>query len=154
MVTAALSDTILISGAVLGVSVVLLTVPMLKVIITILGILFLIKMGWHSWRAPVLSQTSENETRRYWTLPRRVGHTLRASLLNPHAIMDTVIVIGGGSVMYSRPDDKLAYAIAAMLVSWMWFVALSLAGRLLVELPHSFRLLKGFNDLAPEVPRL
>ena len=127
VVTAALPDTILIGVAVLGVSAVLVVAPMLKEILTLLGIVFLVWMGWKSWRTPVHPGTSDGAARTYWTLRRQIMHTLRASLLNPHAMMDTVVVIGGGAAFYTTPGEKLAYALAAVLVSWVWFFALSLA---------------------------
>lgn len=148
VVTAALADMILIGMAVLGVSAVLLVAPMLKEILTLLGIVFLGWMGWQSWRAPVHPETSDGAVKAYWTIRRQVMHTLRASLLNPHAIMDTVIVIGGGAALYTTPGDKLAYAMAAVLVSWVWFFALSLAGRALAQLRHRARTLQWVNRIS------
>lgn len=131
VVTAALSDTVLIAVAVMGVSLVLLAIPWLKAGLTVLGLLFLVWMGWQSWNTPVHSGSSDDLSHAYWTLRRRVLYTLRASLLNPHAIMDTVVVIGGGAALYSHAGDRLAYASAAIFVSWAWFFAISLAGRFL-----------------------
>ena len=148
MVTAALSDTILVGMAVLGVSAVLVVAPMLKEILTLLGIVFLVWMGWQSWRTPVHPGTSGDAARAYWTLRRQIMHTLRASLLNPHSIMDTVIVIGGGAALYTTPREKLTYALAAVLVSWVWFFALSLAGRALAQLRHQARTLQWINRIS------
>lgn len=148
VVTAALADTILIGVAVLGVSAVLVVAPMLKEILTLLGIVFLVWMGWQSWRTPVHPETSDGPARAYWRLRRQIMHTLRASLLNPHAIMDTVVVIGGGAALYTTPSEKLAYALAAALVSWMWFFALSLAGRALAQLRHQARTLQWINRIS------
>lgn len=148
VITAALSDTILIAGAVLGASMILLALPVLKDVLTLLGIVFLGWMGWKSWRIPVHALSSDAGAAAYWTLRRRVMHTLRASLLNPHAIMDTVVVIGGGAAMYSAPAEKLSYALAAVLVSWFWFFALSLAGRTLGHLRHQARTLLWLNRVS------
>ncbi len=134
VVTAALSDTVLIVVAVMGVSLVLLAIPWLKDILTVLGIVFLAWMGWQSWKTPVYTGLGEDSSQAYWTLRRRVFYTLRASLLNPHAIMDTVVVIGGGAALYTHSLDRLAYASAAVFVSWTWFFAISLAGGFLRHL--------------------
>lgn len=142
VITAALSDTLLIGVAILGVSVVLLAAPMLKEILTLLGIIFLLWMGRQSWRTAVQPMAFSDGAMVYWTLRRRIMHTLRASLLNPHAIMDTIIIIGGGAAMYTTVGEKLAYAMAAVLVSWLWFFAISIAGRALGQLKNQVSTLK------------
>lgn len=70
------------------------------------------------------------------TIGPRILYALRASLPNPHAILDTVVVIGGGAALYSTAGERLAYAAAAVLVSWGWFFGISLAGRALGQLRH------------------
>lgn len=145
VLTAALSDTVLIVAAVLGVSLVLSALPALKEALTVLGIIFLVWMGWQSWRTPIHVGASDDAAMAYWTLRRRILHTLRASLLNPHAIMDTVVVIGGGAALYSAPAEKIAYALAAVLVSWAWFFVISLAGRAFGRLRDQARTLRWIN---------
>ncbi|AEJ38673.1 Lysine exporter protein (LYSE/YGGA) [Sulfobacillus acidophilus TPY] len=147
VITAALSDTILIGVAVLGVSAVAMVAPVLKEILTLLGIVFLVWMGWQSWHSLVHPETFGSAAP-YWTLWRQIMYTLRASLLNPHAIMDTVIVIGGGAALYSTPREKWAYALAAVLVSWLWFFGLSLVGRALAQLRHQARTIKWLNRIS------
>ncbi|MDA8192993.1 MAG: LysE family transporter [Thermaerobacter sp.] len=104
-------------------------------------------LGWQSWHSPVRAAQS-SDTAAYWTLRRRLLHTLRASLLNPHAIMDTLVVVGGGAAAYATPADKLAYALAAVLVSWVWFFAISLTGRGLGRLRDQTRTLRWVNRLS------
>lgn len=55
---------------------------------------------------------------------------LGVSLLNPHALLDTVVLIGGLS---SRLDagGRLAFGLGAATASACWFFSLSLGGRLL-----------------------
>ncbi len=143
--TAAMSDTVLIVFAVLGVNVVLVAVPALQDILTVLGIFFLVWMGIQSWRAPVVNNLSDDKIGAYWTLKRRVGHAWRTSLLNPHAILDTVVVIGGGAAIYVHPAQKIAYTVAAVTVSWLWFFLLSMAGRFLGRLRNQGRTLRWIN---------
>jgi L-lysine exporter family protein LysE/ArgO len=128
ILTAALSDSCLIAFAVAGVSLVVLALPALKTGLSLLGILFLLYMGYKTWTAPVVSGSEEGKTAS-WTTARRVRYSLSVSLFNPHAIMDTVVIIGGGAALYATAADKWAYAGAAMLVSWLWFTGLTLAGR-------------------------
>lgn len=130
VITAALSDTLLIGLAVAGVSLLLLAIPALRLVLSLAGVIFLIYVGWTTWSSPV-SGPDARAPEEDWSLWRKVRYSLSVSLLNPHAIMDTIVVIGGGAAVYTSPWDKWAYAIAASIVSWLWFVTLSLAGRLL-----------------------
>lgn len=148
VITAALSDSILITGAVMGVSLVLLALPALKTALKLLGVIFLVWMGWQTWRHSEHSAMDHNDLMAYWTIARRIKHTMRASLLNPHAIMDTVVVIGGGAAVYGSASDKIAYALAATMVSWGWFFAISWLGRGLGRLNHRERVLRWLNRLS------
>lgn len=127
VVTAALSDTTLIVAAIAGVSLVVLAVPVLREILSAAGVAFLLYMGYKSWTAA--AQAAETERAQGWTLGRKIRYSLSVSLLNPHAIMDTVVVIGGGAALYGAVADRWAYALGATLVEWLWFFGLSLAGR-------------------------
>ena len=146
VITAALSDTILIILAVLGISGLVTALPLLKEFLTALGAAFLIWMGWQSWHSRQLA--TDDEILTYWTLKRRVIHTLRASLLNPHAILDTVVVIGGGAILYPSFPEKVAYGSAAIIVSWLWFFLLSLLGRWLGRLKGRLPTLTWINRIS------
>lgn len=125
VVTAALCDTLLIGIAVGGISLVLLSSVWLVRIIYGSGIVFLAFMGWKIWGAsPAAEQTAELSVR------RQIAFALSVSLLNPHAIMDTVGVIGVNSLQYDG-SDRWLFAAAAAAVSWVWFFALACTGRLL-----------------------
>ncbi|MCL4496263.1 MAG: LysE family transporter [Firmicutes bacterium] len=151
VITAAVSDTTLIILAVLGVSVIVTALPLLKDILMALGAAFLLWMGWQSWHSPIDKVGSEDETMAYWTLKRRIMHSLRASLLNPHAIMDTVVVIGGGAALYPSLPEKMAYGSGAILVSWLWFLLISLAGRKLGRLRDQSRTLAWINRVSAAI---
>ncbi|MEB7350231.1 LysE family transporter, partial [Staphylococcus haemolyticus] len=55
--------------------------------------------------------------------------SLSVSLLNPHAIMDTVGVIGTSASVYDG-YDKFIFSLATILISWIWFVLLAVLGRM------------------------
>ena len=132
VVTAALCDTTLVSAAIAGVSLVILAVPVLRTVLSIAGVAFMLYMGYKAWTAPVGAEDAEEA--RGWTLGRKVRHSLSVSLLNPHAIMDTVVVIGGGAALYATAADRWSYALGVVLVSWVWFLGLSLAGRVIYRI--------------------
>ncbi len=127
VITAALSDTVLIALAIGGVSLVLLAIPALRTVLSIAGVLFLAYMGYKTWTAH--AGTGGDVPSGEWTLSRKVRHSLSVSLLNPHAIMDTVVVIGGGAAIYTTMADRWSYALGVTFVSWIWFLGLSVAGR-------------------------
>lgn len=129
ILTAALSDTMLIVGAVAGISVVVLTMPALKMLLGIAGILFLLWMGYKTWTARVESSVLGLDNAD-WSTKKKIHYSLSVSLLNPHAILDTVVIIGGGAAFYSTAEERAVYAFGAVLVSWAWFLALATAGYL------------------------
>jgi len=146
VITASLCDTLLISLAVLGLSVMVVGSRWFGTILLAAGVLFLIYMGAVTWRSRPVSVSREPGRTQGETLPpkKQVAFAMSVSLLNPHAILDTVGVIGTSSLKYAGAD-KWAFALACILVSWIWFFGLALAGRLLGHLDRSGRLLAVLN---------
>lgn len=136
VITAALSDTTLIMFAIAGVSLVVLAIPALRLMLSIAGVLFLVYMGYKTWMTPSTATDAEASSPE-WTLGRKVQRSLSVSLLNPHAIMDTVVVIGGGAAIYGTMADRWSYAVGVTLVSWVWFFGLSIAGRAIYRTARS-----------------
>ncbi|MCL6517226.1 LysE family transporter [Alicyclobacillus sp.] len=128
VLTAAVCDTLLIALAVWGVSAIVLEVRWLRYTFGAIGIVFLLYMGISAWR----ENPGQNESAAItaWTVRRQMVFTASVSLLNPHAIMDTLAVIGGSAAAYSAWPERIAFGVASALVSWLWFFGLSLAGHL------------------------
>lgn len=144
IVTASLCDTLLISLAVLGVSVVVLTYYWLKTVLLLIGICFLLYMGIVTWRSkPALHQDKAVS----FPPKKQIMFAMSVSLLNPHAILDTIGVIGTNSLQYAG-YEKVAFAVACMLVSWVWFAGLAMVGRLSGELDKSGRFLFVLNRVS------
>ncbi|GAA4713445.1 LysE/ArgO family amino acid transporter [Brevibacillus fulvus] len=143
--TAAICDTILILLAVLGVSLVVLTVTWLKTLLFAIGIFFLLYMGWLTWKSKPETGSSQQAER--FSPKKQMMFAASVSLLNPHAILDTVGVIGTSSLVYAG-GEKWSYTIACILVSCVWFFALALAGRMVGQLDRSGRLLRILNRLS------
>jgi L-lysine exporter family protein LysE/ArgO len=130
VVTAALCDTLLIAAAVSGVSVVVLHVGWVKAALGWIGVVFLGYLGWATWRRdPALDAPGEAVAA--WPVRRQVAFAASVSLLNPHAILDTLGVIGTTALRYPAGPPRLAFAAACATVSWLWFTGLFTAGRLL-----------------------
>lgn len=128
VMAAAICDTLLIVIAVLGVSTVVLTVPGIKVVLGVVGVGFLLYIGWLTWRAD--GQTAIDQAAALWPIKRQIVFAVSVSLLNPHAILDTIGVIGTSSLAYAGAD-RFAFTAACVLNSWLWFCGLAIVGRTL-----------------------
>jgi L-lysine exporter family protein LysE/ArgO len=142
VITAALCDALLILLAVMGVSLVVLSVAWLKTLLYAVGVLFLLYMGYLTWRSrPKVEQDQESVQ---FSAKRQVMFAASVSLLNPHAILDTIGVIGTSSLSYTG-GAKWGFTIACIGVSWLWFFSLAVAGRFTGKLDRSGRLMRGLN---------
>jgi L-lysine exporter family protein LysE/ArgO len=61
-------------------------------------------------------------------IPRRkaVGLAMALSWLNPHAWLDTAVVIGTASLAYAQPDNTV-FGLGAITGSLLWFTSLGVA---------------------------
>lgn len=141
VLTAAVCDTLLILLAVLGVSLVVLTLPWLKTLLYAGGVLFLLYMGYLIWRSRPVADETQSEL---FSPRRQILFAASVSLMNPHAILDTIGVIGTSSLAYSGAA-KWAFTLACVLVSWVWFLGLCIAGRLAGSLDRSGRGMRGLQ---------
>lgn len=131
ILTASLCDTLLISLAVLGVSVLVLGVYWIKVLLLTAGILFLTYMGYVTWKSKPHIDSKEEKA---LAPKKQIVFAASVSLLNPHAIMDTIGVIGTSSLSYAG-TGKLGFAVACIATSWVWFFSLAFVGRQVGKLP-------------------
>lgn len=138
VVTASICDTVLILAAVMGVSIMILSFAWLKTILLAGGFVFLVYMGWLSWKSS--GESDLTAVGAGLTPGKQIVFAASVSLLNPHAILDTIGVIGTSSLYYSE-HSKMLFTTACILVSWLWFFALAFAGRLLGSLDNSEQLL-------------
>ena len=78
-----------------------------------------------------------------------IGAALAMSWLNPHAWLDTAVLIGSASLAYARPDNAV-FGVGAATGSLIWFSLLGLAmwrlGRRL-DSPRIWRALDGLVAL-------
>ncbi|REH78113.1 amino acid transporter [Staphylococcus felis] len=125
IITAGLCDTFLIVIAILGVSLILMSMPTLQLFIYVIGFLFLMYMAWSLWR----EKPSNIEEIEPMPAKKQVLFALSVSLLNPHAIMDTVGVIGTSASVYDG-YDKVIFSLATISISWIWFILLAVLGRM------------------------
>lgn len=137
VLTAALCDTLLILLAVSGVSLLVLQLPWLLIVLRWGGVLFLLYMGVATWRSA--GSASVAQSGQEWPMKRQILFSLSVSLLNPHAILDTIGVIGTTALSFAGAE-RIAYAGACILVSWLWFFTLFTAGHLVRRAPSAGRI--------------
>ncbi len=128
---AGLCDTFLIMVAVFGVSVAVLGIPWLKTGLIVGGVVFLVVVGVLLWRNGGGGENpgpNGGSSGRAWSPRRQFAFTASISLLNPHAILDTIGVIGPSSLAYDGPE-RMAFTLACIAVSWVFFVFLAVLGR-------------------------
>ena len=124
VLTASICDTILIVLAISGVSLVIFEYTSARTFIYFFGLIFLIYMGWSSWRhTPDPSESKRTAL----SAKKQIAFAASVSILNPHAIIDSVAVIGTQSMSYTA-DAKYAFALSCISVSWVWFFWLSWMG--------------------------
>lgn len=140
VITAGACDTLLILLAVLGVSVAVLSFVWLRLALLGAGTFFLAYMGWVTWTSAAEVAAADEA----WPVKRQVLFALSVSLLNPHAILDTIGVIGTSSLAYGG-QPLAAFTLACVLVSWLWFAFLALAGRAVHTLDRSGDILRLVN---------
>jgi L-lysine exporter family protein LysE/ArgO len=140
----------LILLAVLGVSLVVMNFVWMKTLLIIGGFVFLVYMGIITWRSNVNAGSSSAAVAETISIRRIVGYTLMISLLNPHAILDTIGVIGTSSLNYPGVY-KVAFTAACLTVSWCWFFSLALAGRLVGLKDKSGRFIRYLNKISAVV---
>ena len=123
--TAAMCDTILILLAVQGVSLFIASFAWIKVFFLGIGIVFLSYMGWLTWNNTVVNSCDNKE--KSSTIKQQILFAITVSLFNPHAVLDTIGVIGTSSINYIG-NEKVWFTIACILVSWCWFLLLAIMG--------------------------
>ncbi|BAS26480.1 LysE/ArgO family amino acid transporter [Limnochorda pilosa] len=144
VVTTGLCDTVLIVSGAAGLSAVLNGLPWLRGVLLAVGVLFLFHLGVATLReplpvdgrlqgpAPGEGAAARDEPAGRGTpgpLPTGavVARAIGVSWGNPHAILDTVAILGG--LIASQPvASRLPFAAGAVSASWLFFLTLAAAG--------------------------
>lgn len=139
-ITAAVCDTLLIILAILGLSLIVLQFEWLRVVLLAGGIVFLFYMGKVIWSSGAANMKGEEAL----PMKKQILFALSVSLLNPHALLDTIGVIGTSAIKYNG-QELLYFTIACIFVSWAWFFGLSILGASAKMINISTRVFVLFN---------
>ena len=126
---AAASDTGLILTAIIGMSVISPIVEPIKPFLLLAGSVFLVVMGIATWRSSELIQSKASGLA--LSAGKQVALAFGCSL-NPHAFADTIGAIGPTSLSYET-EERLAFSVGCIVLSWFWFLGIAAAGRLAVK---------------------
>lgn len=143
VLTAFICDATLIICAVVGVSLIVLTIPWLKTVVFLVGLCFLLYMGWITWNTKIRAREGDKPL----SAKRQIAFAASVSLLNPHALLDTVGVIGTNSLNLAD-GEKWAYTAACILVSFSWFMGLAMAGHFLHKVDKRGAWIKSINKVS------
>ncbi|PID04200.1 lysine transporter LysE [Sporosarcina sp. P2] len=139
-ITAALCDTFLIILAVFGLSTIVFQFEWLRFSLVLVGVLFLLYMGLSIWN----TKPKANESNNALPIRQQIMFALSVSLLNPHAILDTVGVIGTSALKYVG-EEQVYFTIGCIAVAWGWFFGLMIAGSILKKLDTTGNLMNILN---------
>jgi L-lysine exporter family protein LysE/ArgO len=118
IITASLCDTLLIVLGAAGASALLAGADE-RVPVLIIGIAFLATFGVLALRAPPEEEADEVES--VGRPLAMIAQTVGVSLFNPHAVLETVGVLGGATAAQSA-GNRVGFALGVIAASWVWFV--------------------------------
>ena len=120
IVTASCCDTLLIILGAVGVSAIL-NAPGSREALILVGVGFLLVMGVLALRA-----SSDNEEVNSRMRPAAmVAQAAGVSLLNPHAILETVGILGA-AIAAQAAESRVEFAAGVISASWVWFLMVGL----------------------------
>ncbi len=130
--TCAVSDAILIAAGVAGFGSLAKAMPWFEPVMRYGGAAFLTWYGLRSflsaWRGGAALEAGNGQRT---SLRSALLTVLAFTWLNPHVYLDTVVLIGSISAQY---DDRLSFAVGAILSSFVFFFSLGYGARILSPL--------------------
>lgn len=130
-------DFMLMSVGVLGVGTSISKSLLISKMLGLVGAAFLLWYGFSSFKNAYQGKNSmsvdENNKAKNKCLFKVVLSTLSVTFLNPHVYLDTVVIVGGIAATLTM-DQKIAFLIGAVSVSFIWFFGIGYGVRLLSPL--------------------
>jgi L-lysine exporter family protein LysE/ArgO len=128
-----LCDVFLVAIGTLGLATLFSASRFLTLLITLGGALFLLIYGARALRAAWKAKGLILNKSKVFSYKKTILTALAVSLLNPHALLDTIVIVGGFSAHYEGAA-RLACALGAMSASGIWFYSLAYGARYLAPL--------------------
>lgn len=143
------ADMILVTGSVAGLHQFLGSQPKVRMAMIVCGSAFLLYYGIKNLKQALhLHKTASLKTPSARSRMRITMMALGFSILNPHAIIDSFILIGGGSAQF--PDHPYTFLLGVLTASLVWFSALTLTTYYfsqVLQRPRVWRAMEGCSGL-------
>jgi L-lysine exporter family protein LysE/ArgO len=141
-----ITDASLICLGIFGMGSLVQAQPQLLLWITWGGALFLFIYGALAFRASAGNNAiKEDSSESEYSLLKALTVAASVSLLNPHAYLDTLVLLGGISSAYVG-SEKIWFGFGAVSASFIWFFGLAWGARWLMPVfknPMAWRVLDG-----------
>ncbi|WP_405498573.1 LysE/ArgO family amino acid transporter [Nocardia sp. NBC_00511] len=137
------SDVILMTAGVAGFGTVMRTAPEIMTVAKYAGAAFLLGYAVLAAKRAFSASTLSAGGGAPIALGAAVATCLAVTWLNPHAYLDTVVLLGSFASTYATPDRWFLTA-GAIIASLIWFVSLGFGARLLAPVfakPKAWRVL-------------
>src|SRR5690625_461445 len=130
VLAATLCDALLITLGTAGAGAVVTEIPGMLGFLLAAGAAFLVYLGVKSLRAGPPEMGLPSEDGRGGATKLLTRQTVGVSLLNPHAILDTTVVIGATAAALGA-GARVPFAVGAVGASLLWFLLFGLGGNVL-----------------------
>lgn len=146
-----LCDAALTLTGVAGAATLFLRFPVLKILFGFLGVAFLAYYGIRK----ILEKSDTSHSSAAAELPRGarsvILQSVGFSVLNPHALLDTIVLIGGFSLQFERLAERMVFGFGAASFSAVWFFALALSAARMGALFQSARAMRTISIVSGAV---
>lgn len=130
-------DMALIMLGVIGAGTFFNQFPAIKIIVGIVGVGFLVLYGINKIRHTDSSHLEFEKNGKRTCYKAAILSAVTFSVVNPHAYLDGIVLIGGYSSKYSDLFSRIALGLGAASFSLIWFVALSMGAAFMIPLFHN-----------------
>lgn len=144
VISATICDLILICSAIFGLTLVILQISLLKNIMLFAGGIFLCYLSYSLWNKAVIPLT---EVKSYSRM-KQVVYTISVSILNPHVLLDTFLIIGSNALLFTTVQSKVLFGIGCGITELLWFSFLCFAGNQLRRIPNNTLFILVINRVA------
>ncbi|MCA9507912.1 MAG: amino acid transporter [Myxococcales bacterium] len=145
--TSSLCDAALIILGAMGLGKLVTSQKTMQLSLCLAGSMFLAFYAWGALRQFMRSSGSNLETKNETknSMKKIIVMSVAFSLLNPHAWLDTVVVMGSVSSQYNESLQLLAFTIGACLVSFTWFFLLGFLAKYFRQFLLMAKVQRGLN---------
>jgi L-lysine exporter family protein LysE/ArgO len=140
-----LCDLTIIMLGVMGAATLFHHFPEFKIVVGIVGIIFLLQYGIGKLRTPK-EDVYLSDVLKEKSLRKSILRAITFSVVNPHAYLDGIVLIGGYSSKYTDLPLRIGVGLGAASCSLVWFLMLSSASGMMMPIfqnPKRLRLVMG-----------